>query len=103
MQRNVSLFSYDCFRELKMLQNVTKLHQCTQIVRVLSRRSSSYLVNDPEYAFLKDLGLQEENLGVFNGSWSGKKLLDWIRSYYFSIPKQPRSIQKRNHLQVKTQ
>ena len=60
-----------------MLRNVTanKLRQCSQIVQVLSRQSSSYLVNDPDYAFLKDLGLQEENLGVFNGSWSGKKFI----------------------------
>lgn len=33
--------------------------------------SSNYLINDPKYSFLKELGLQEENKGVYNGSWSG--------------------------------
>ena len=31
----------------------------------------SYLVNQPKYNFLKDLGLVEENLGVYAGKWSG--------------------------------
>jgi len=33
--------------------------------------SSGFLINDPKYAFLKDLGLEEKNCGVFNGSWGG--------------------------------
>ena len=32
---------------------------------------SNFLINEPKYAFLKDLGLQESNLGVYNGKWSG--------------------------------
>lgn len=31
----------------------------------------SYLINQPKYSFLKDLGLQEDNLGVYSGTWSG--------------------------------
>ena len=31
----------------------------------------SYLVNQPKYSFLKDLGLGEENLGVYTGKWGG--------------------------------
>ncbi|XP_057300334.1 alpha-aminoadipic semialdehyde dehydrogenase-like [Hydractinia symbiolongicarpus] len=38
---------------------------------IQSRSASGYLINDPKYSFLKDLGLQEENLGVYNGTWSG--------------------------------
>ncbi|KAF2356056.1 Aldehyde dehydrogenase domain [Trinorchestia longiramus] len=38
-------------------------------VRTMS--SANYLVNDPKYSFLKELGLQEENKGVYNGSWIG--------------------------------
>ena len=40
--------------------------------RFLFARMSStagYLINEPKYAFLKKLGLQETNLGVFNGKW----------------------------------
>jgi len=43
-----------------------------------TRLSSSYLVNDPEYGFLKELGLEADNLGVFNGKWGGKG--EWIES-----------------------
>lgn len=34
-------------------------------------RMASLLINNPKYAFLKELGLQEENNGVFTGEWSG--------------------------------
>jgi len=33
--------------------------------------SSGFLVNQPKYQFLKDLGIQEKNLGVFDGQWKG--------------------------------
>jgi len=33
--------------------------------------SSGFLVNDPKYQFLKDLGLSEQNSGVFDGQWKG--------------------------------
>ncbi|ALC45166.1 CG9629 [Drosophila busckii] len=35
-------------------------------------RSVSYLIDKPEYSFLKDLGLQRENPGVYSGKWQGK-------------------------------
>ena len=36
-------------------------------------RMSSYLIQDPKYSFLKDLGLAEKNHGVFvnHGKWIG--------------------------------
>jgi aldehyde dehydrogenase family 7 protein A1 len=36
------------------------------------RMSSTYLINDPKYSFLKELGLSEKNHGVFarHGKWS---------------------------------
>ena len=37
----------------------------------LTRNMSSYLINEPKYAFLKELDLQETNLGVYNGKWTG--------------------------------
>jgi hypothetical protein len=34
--------------------------------------STSPLISDPKYSFLKEeLGLQEENNGVFDGTWFG--------------------------------
>ncbi|CAD5216412.1 unnamed protein product [Bursaphelenchus okinawaensis] len=32
-------------------------------------RMASLLIQDPKYSFLKELGLQEENSGVFDGKW----------------------------------
>lgn len=32
---------------------------------------ASYLVSNPKYSFLKELGLGEENSGVFHGEWTG--------------------------------
>ncbi|XP_072272118.1 alpha-aminoadipic semialdehyde dehydrogenase [Pyxicephalus adspersus] len=33
---------------------------------------SSLLINKPQYSFLKELGLKEENDGVYNGTWGGR-------------------------------
>lgn len=35
----------------------------------MARNASSYLIDDPKYSFLKDLGLEKKNVGVFNGRW----------------------------------
>ncbi|KAF8356948.1 alh-9, partial [Pristionchus pacificus] len=35
----------------------------------ISLRMSSLLINESKYGFLKELGLQEKNHGVFDGSW----------------------------------
>ena len=32
---------------------------------------SDLLINDPKYSWIKELGLQEVNPGVFDGSWNG--------------------------------
>ncbi|KAL8203453.1 UNVERIFIED_CONTAM: Alpha-aminoadipic semialdehyde dehydrogenase [Gekko kuhli] len=33
---------------------------------------STLLVSQPQYAWLKELGLKEENEGVYNGTWGGR-------------------------------
>uniref|UniRef100_A0A2K6V818 Aldehyde dehydrogenase domain-containing protein n=1 Tax=Saimiri boliviensis boliviensis TaxID=39432 RepID=A0A2K6V818_SAIBB len=33
---------------------------------------STLLINQPQYAWLKELGLREENEGMYNGSWGGQ-------------------------------
>jgi len=58
------------------------LFACTSISARLARSltptwtaaramSSGFLINEPKYAFLKELGLEENNPGVFNGTWGG--------------------------------
>ncbi|XP_064461408.1 alpha-aminoadipic semialdehyde dehydrogenase-like [Ornithodoros turicata] len=41
--------------------------------KVLQRRMSTagFLVEEPKYAFLKELGLSKSNLGVYDGKWRG--------------------------------
>jgi len=40
--------------------------------RMASSSSSKYLISNSNYKpFLSELGLQEENLGVFDGQWFG--------------------------------
>lgn len=34
------------------------------------RKNSSFLINDNKYSFLKTLGLNEENAGVYDGKWN---------------------------------
>lgn len=34
-------------------------------------RTLAYLVEDPKYSFLKDLGIEKTNAGVYNGKWMG--------------------------------
>ena len=38
---------------------------------VLVRNMSGLLIEDQKYSWLKELGLQAENKGVFNGTWGG--------------------------------
>eukprot|EP00096_Caligus_rogercresseyi_P003791 TRINITY_DN1740_c0_g1_i1.p1 TRINITY_DN1740_c0_g1~~TRINITY_DN1740_c0_g1_i1.p1 ORF type:complete len:416 (-),score=119.92 TRINITY_DN1740_c0_g1_i1:42-1289(-) len=35
------------------------------------RAMSSFLINDPKYAFLKELKLEEVNMGAYDGEWFG--------------------------------
>lgn len=35
----------------------------------MQKAGVSYLINDPKYAWLRELGLQESNAGVFTGEW----------------------------------
>lgn len=36
-----------------------------------SYSTADLLINDPKYSWLKELGLQAENKGVFDGTWRG--------------------------------
>ncbi|CAH2086195.1 unnamed protein product [Euphydryas editha] len=45
----------------------------------MARNVSSYLIDDPKYSFLKDLGLDKKNDGVFNGKWEANGQV--IQSY----------------------
>jgi len=33
---------------------------------------SSLLITQPQYSWLKELGLHEDNAGVYNGAWGGQ-------------------------------
>jgi hypothetical protein len=45
-------------------------HKHLNINLICRRMSSKYLISNPVYKpFLNQLGLEEENLGVFDGKW----------------------------------
>ncbi|PRD29280.1 UNVERIFIED_CONTAM: Alpha-aminoadipic semialdehyde dehydrogenase [Trichonephila clavipes] len=55
------------------LRSVNKI-LCRRFIlsRTMSKASaSSYLIEEPKYSFLKELGLEKKNCGVFNGRWTG--------------------------------
>ncbi|CAG9765406.1 unnamed protein product [Ceutorhynchus assimilis] len=43
----------------------------TIVLRRAMSSKSSFLINNPKYAFLKELGLSETNYGVYDGQWKG--------------------------------
>ena len=45
------------------------------------RKMSSFLVDEPKYAFLKDLGIEKRNPGVYNGTWGGSGDVSWSHFY----------------------
>jgi hypothetical protein len=47
-------------------------HKRLNIDLICRRMASKYLISNPVYKpFLTELGLEEENLGVFDGKWFG--------------------------------
>ena len=54
-----------------------KVISSTRSYLVITRRNmssssssrSKFLIDEPRYAFLKELGLERTNLGVYNGKW----------------------------------
>jgi aldehyde dehydrogenase family 7 protein A1 len=55
------------------LASSSKLQKKLFLQSSFVRMTSQYLINDPKYSFLKDLGLNERNHGVFatHGQWFG--------------------------------
>ena len=41
------------------------------LLRAMSGNSSQLLINDPKYAWIRQLGLAEDNPGVYDGTWRG--------------------------------
>ena len=46
------------------------------------RKMSGFLIDEPKYAFLKELGIEKRNHGVFNGTWGGS---GDVSHYFFYI------------------
>lgn len=43
-----------------------------QQTRPYSQSGGKFLVDDAKFTFLKELGLESRNLGVYNGEWMGR-------------------------------
>ncbi len=58
------------FKQIKLAKHFRNI----ELVLISTRRmSSAYLINQPQYSFLRELGLDEVNHGVFagHGRWFG--------------------------------
>lgn len=64
MQRCLTL-TFARHRRLLLRQTFATVH-CQQ-----SAAMSGLLISQPKYSWLKELGLSEDNPGVYNGSWGG--------------------------------
>ncbi|XP_063906797.1 putative aldehyde dehydrogenase family 7 member A1 homolog [Zophobas morio] len=58
------LFATKSTQILSLCKKVASFHR-------MSTSTGEFLINDPKYSFLKDLGLKATNLGVYDGSWKG--------------------------------
>lgn len=59
----------------KLIFASTKAYAClNHNINFSIRMASNYLINDSKYSFLKELGLNEKNHGVFakHGKWCGE-------------------------------
>lgn len=54
-----------------ILVNIRRLCNSNYLQKFQQRTMSAYLVEKPEYAFLRELGLERTNSGVYNGAWKG--------------------------------
>lgn len=56
-----------------MNQLAPHLRTCLRAYQQTAAMSSAakFLVDDPKYSFLKDLGIERSNSGVYNGKWTG--------------------------------
>jgi aldehyde dehydrogenase family 7 protein A1 len=60
-------------RLLRPINIASYLNNYKSFIFQSARMNSNYLINDPKYSFLKELGLEEKNYGVFSkhGRWFG--------------------------------
>lgn len=57
---------------MKLLTVCTVFSKRFSVFNNAKRMASGYLVDEPKYSFLKELGIKSTNAGVFDGQkWSG--------------------------------
>uniref|UniRef100_A0A0K8UKF8 aldehyde dehydrogenase (NAD(+)) n=1 Tax=Bactrocera latifrons TaxID=174628 RepID=A0A0K8UKF8_BACLA len=56
---------------LKSNQTALAVHSCFFHKSSPLESKNDYLIDSPEYDFLKDIGIEHENCGVYNGVWKG--------------------------------
>lgn len=64
------------------------IRQPVTVYNCLRRMSTGYLIENPKYSFLKELGLEKTNVGVFNGEWKAngavsKGIVFALRIYWY--------------------
>lgn len=62
---------------------ITKKHFKKFSIRYLSSSfDGGFLIDEPKYSFLKELGLKKENVGVYNGKWNANGQVNNFLYYY---------------------
>lgn len=54
---------------IRLARNFQSFNRFTRLHLIRTMSSKGFLVDQPRYAFLKDLGLESHNKGVYNGKW----------------------------------
>jgi len=52
-------------------RNLRSVGKLSSSFAVRNMSNQKYLIDQPKYSFLKDLGLEQKNAGVYNGTWFG--------------------------------
>ena len=68
---------------IRLARNFKSFDRFTRFRIVRTMSSQSFLVDHPRYAFLKDLGLQSHNQGVYNGKWFANGMVSFEMSDIF--------------------
>ena len=55
----------------KLVRLQANFHLNYKLFLRMASTSNNFLINDPKYSFLRQLGLSEVNEGVFDGKWYG--------------------------------
>lgn len=64
-----------------LVRNIKSLDKLVHFRFTRSMSNKTFLIEQPRYGFLKELGLEANNLGVYNGKWFANGKVKWIMQF----------------------